>query len=58
MADAFFIDPSEPIEVLKRRFRLFGVVLTFQLLMGHGLGSELENLSKALPIDEQLPSQP
>ncbi|KAK1677043.1 hypothetical protein QYE76_037891 [Lolium multiflorum] len=52
MADAFFIDPSEPVEVLKRRSRLFRAVLTFQLLMGHGLGSELEKLSKALPVDE------
>jgi hypothetical protein len=52
MADAFLIDPSEPVEVLKRRSRLFGAVLTFQLLMGHGLGSELERFSKALPVDD------
>lgn len=52
MADAFLIDPSEPVEVLKRRSRLYGVVLTFQLLMGHGLSSELEKLSKALPVDD------
>ena len=51
MADAFFIDSSEAIEVLKRRSRLYGAVLTFQLLMGHGLGSELEKLSKALLVD-------
>ncbi|KAM0872464.1 hypothetical protein ACQ4PT_038708 [Festuca glaucescens] len=51
MADTFFIESSEAIEVLKRRSRLFGAVLTFQLLMGHGLGSELEKLSKALPVD-------
>ncbi|KAK1630323.1 hypothetical protein QYE76_004638 [Lolium multiflorum] len=36
----------------KRRNRLFGAVLTFQLLMGHGMGSELEKLSKALPVDD------
>ncbi|KAK1650719.1 hypothetical protein QYE76_068524 [Lolium multiflorum] len=52
MADAFLVDPSEHVEVLKRRSRLFGAVLTFQLLMGHGLGSELEKLSKALPVDD------
>ncbi|KAK1666781.1 hypothetical protein QYE76_054940 [Lolium multiflorum] len=52
MADAFLVDPSEPVEVLKHRSRLFGAVLTFQLLMGHGLGSELEKLSKALPVDD------
>ncbi|KAK1695950.1 hypothetical protein QYE76_012647 [Lolium multiflorum] len=52
MADAFLVDPSEPVEVLKRRNRLFGAVLTFQLLMGHGMGSDLEKLSKALPVDD------
>ncbi|KAK1649675.1 hypothetical protein QYE76_067480 [Lolium multiflorum] len=51
LADAFLVDPSEPVEVLKRRNHLFGAVLTFQLLMGHGMGSELEELSKALPVD-------
>ncbi|KAK1585291.1 hypothetical protein QYE76_008123 [Lolium multiflorum] len=53
MAEAFLVDPSEPIEVLKRRSRLIGAVLTFQLLMGHGMGSELEEFSKALPVDDE-----
>ncbi|KAK1678459.1 hypothetical protein QYE76_039307 [Lolium multiflorum] len=53
MAEAFLIDPSEPVEVLKRRSRLIGAVLTFQLLMGHGMGSELEEFSKALPVDDE-----
>ncbi|KAK1684564.1 hypothetical protein QYE76_045412 [Lolium multiflorum] len=52
MADAFLVDPSEPVEVLKRRSRLYGAVLTFPLLMGHGMGSDLEELSKALPMDD------
>ncbi|KAK1668452.1 hypothetical protein QYE76_056611 [Lolium multiflorum] len=52
MADAFLIDSSEPVEALKRHSRLFGAVLTFQLLMGHGMGSDLEKLSKALPVDD------
>ncbi|KAK1643324.1 hypothetical protein QYE76_061129 [Lolium multiflorum] len=51
MAASFLVDPSEPVEVLKRRSSLFGAVLTFQLLMGHGMGSDLEELSKALPVD-------
>jgi hypothetical protein len=51
MADTFFVDSSEVVEVLKRRSRLYGAVLTSQLLMGHGLGSKLEKLSKALPMD-------
>jgi hypothetical protein len=41
MAHTFFINSSDAIEVLKRRSRLYGAVLTSQLLMGHGLGSEL-----------------
>ncbi|KAK1678570.1 hypothetical protein QYE76_039418 [Lolium multiflorum] len=53
MAEAFLVDPSEPIEVLKRRSCLIGAVLTFQLLMGHGMGSELEEFSKALPVDDE-----
>ncbi|KAK1629073.1 hypothetical protein QYE76_003388 [Lolium multiflorum] len=53
MAEAFLVDPSEPVEVLKHRSRLIGAVLTFQLLMGHGMGSELEEFSKALPVDDE-----
>jgi hypothetical protein len=49
LANTFFIDSSSAIEVLKHRSRLYGAVLAFQLLMGHGLESELEQLSKALP---------
>ncbi|KAK1632464.1 hypothetical protein QYE76_006779 [Lolium multiflorum] len=52
MAYAFLVDSSEPVEVLKRRSRLFGAVLTFQLLMGYGMGSDLEKLSKALLVDD------
>ena len=51
MAASFLVDPSKPVEVLKRRSRLFGAVLTFQLLMGHGMESNLEELSKTLPVD-------
>jgi hypothetical protein len=51
MADTFFLDSSDAIEVLKRRSRLYGAVLTLQLLMGHGFGSDQEQLSKALPMD-------
>nr|XP_051197352.1 uncharacterized protein LOC127310747 [Lolium perenne] len=51
MAENFFVESSDAIEVLKRRSRLYGAVLTFQILMGHGLGSDLEKLSKALPVD-------
>ncbi|KAK1614376.1 hypothetical protein QYE76_019893 [Lolium multiflorum] len=51
LADAFYVDFSNGIEILKRRSRLYGSVLTFQLLMGHGFGSDLELLSKAPPVD-------
>jgi hypothetical protein len=40
MADTFFVDSSDDIEVSKRRSHLYGAVLTFQLLMGYGLGSD------------------
>ena len=49
LTEAFFIDHAEPIEVLKRSSRLFGVLLTFQLLMGHGIPADFEELSKVLP---------
>jgi hypothetical protein len=51
LANTFFIDSSNAIEVLKHCSRLCGAVLYFQLLMGHGLKSELEHLSRALPTD-------
>jgi hypothetical protein len=51
LANTFFVDSSSAIEVLKCHSRLYGTVLALQLLMGHGLESELEQLSKTLPID-------
>jgi hypothetical protein len=51
LVNTFFYDSSNAIEVLKRRSRLYGAVLVFQLLMGYGLESKLEQLSKALPTD-------
>jgi hypothetical protein len=51
MVNTFFIDSSSRIEVLKCRSRLYGAFLGFQLLMGHGLESKLEQLSKMLPTD-------
>jgi hypothetical protein len=50
IADTFFIDSSNALEVLKRCSRLYGAVLTFQFLMGHGTCSDQEKLSK-LPVD-------
>jgi hypothetical protein len=52
LANTFFIDSGSAIEVLKRRSRLYGAVLTFQLLMGYGFESDLERLTKALPKNE------
>jgi hypothetical protein len=48
LANTFFVDSNCAIEVLKCRSRLYGAVLAFQLLMGHGFKSDLEQLSKAL----------
>jgi hypothetical protein len=51
LANTFYVDSTKAIEVLKRRSRLYEAVLTFQLLMEHGLDSELEKLSKSLPVN-------
>jgi hypothetical protein len=52
MAETLFIESSHAIETLFiESSRLYRAVLTFQLLMGHGLGSDLEKLSKVLPVD-------
>jgi hypothetical protein len=51
LANTFFVDSSSAIEVLKRRSCLYGAVLAFQLLMGHGFESDLERMNKALPED-------
>jgi hypothetical protein len=52
LVKTFFIDSGNTIEVLKRRSRLYGAVLAFQLLMGYGFESDLERLTKALPENE------
>ncbi|KAK1684192.1 hypothetical protein QYE76_045040 [Lolium multiflorum] len=48
-ADALSLVAESKCPVLSR---LMGAVLTFQL-MGHGMGSELEEFSKALPVDDE-----
>ena len=50
LTEAFFVDHAKPIEVLKRSSRLFGSLLAFQLLMGHDVPANFEELSKVLPI--------
>ena len=52
MTEAFFVDYPDPIEVLKRSSRIYGALLTFQLLMGHGVSADFEELSKFIPIEE------
>ena len=52
LVNTFFVDSGSAIEVLKRRSRLYGAVLAFQLLMGYGFESDLECLTKALPKNE------
>ena len=52
LTEAFFVDNNDPIEVLKRTSRIYGALLVFQLMMGYGVEAEFEELSKALPIEE------
>ena len=49
LADTFFLDNSDPLEVLKRPSRRSGALLAFQLLMGHGVTADFDAMSKALP---------
>nr|XP_051212788.1 uncharacterized protein LOC127330703 isoform X2 [Lolium perenne] len=49
LVNTFFVDSGSTIEVLKRRSRLYGVLLAFQLLMEYGFEADLERLTKALP---------
>ncbi|KAM0859735.1 hypothetical protein ACQ4PT_046996 [Festuca glaucescens] len=50
--NVFFVDTNSTIEVLKRRSRLYGAILAFQLLMGYGFDADMERLTKALPKNE------
>lgn len=52
LTEAFFVDNDDPIEVLKRTSRIYGALLAFQLLMGYGVKAKFEELSKALPKEE------
>ena len=52
LVNAFFVDTNSTIEVLKRRSRLYGALLAFQLLMGYGFEADMERLTKELPKNE------
>ena len=52
LVNTFLVDSNSSIEVLKRRSRLYGALLAFQLLMGYGFEADLERLTKALPKNE------
>lgn len=52
LAEAFFIDTDDPLELLKRNSRLYGALLAFQLMMGYGVAAKFEELSKALTAGE------
>ena len=52
LAEAFFVDHADPIEVLKRSSRTYGALLTFQLLMGHGIPADFEEVLSAIPLEE------
>jgi hypothetical protein len=48
----FAINTKEVIEVFKRTSRTYGVLLDFQLMMGHGFKANIEEMSKELPKDQ------
>jgi hypothetical protein len=50
--DAFFVDTNSTIEVFKRTSAIYGTLLAFQLLMGHGFEADMELLIQALPTDK------
>ena len=52
LTEAFFLNHANPIEVLKRSSRVYGALLTFQILMGHGVDVDFEDMSAALPVAE------
>jgi hypothetical protein len=54
LAEAFFIDNNGLIEVRKCTSRLYGVLLAFPFMMGYGVEAKFEELSKALPIEEDV----
>jgi hypothetical protein len=52
LAEVFIVGHDDPIEVLKRTSRLYRALLAFQLMMGYGVEAQFEELSKALPVEE------
>ena len=52
LTEAFFVKDADPIEVLKRTSRIYGALLTFQLLMGYHVEADLDAMSKALLKEE------
>jgi hypothetical protein len=50
--DVFFVDTDGTIGVLKRNSRIYGVLLAFQLLMMYGFEVDMEQLTKALPMEK------
>lgn len=49
LADAFFVDGNDPLEVLKRPLRRSGALLAFQVMMGHGVKADFDTVSRTLP---------
>jgi hypothetical protein len=52
LSETFFVDTNDAIEVLKRNLRLYEALLSFQLMMGYDIEADFEELSKALPKEE------
>ena len=52
MTGAFWTQKENPIEAIKRNQHVLGATMTYQLLMGHGVDADFEELSKSMPRDE------
>ena len=52
LTEAFFVNQANPIEVLKCSSRIYRALLMFQLMMGHGVPADFDEVSKAIPCEE------
>ena len=52
MLGSFWAQRENPIDFIKRNQRILAATMTFQLLMGHGVDADFEELTKSMPRDD------
>ena len=52
MLGSFWAQRENPIDFIKRNQRILAATMTFQLLMGHGVNADFEELTKSMPRDD------